>query len=217
MFIDASAIVAILNREPGYEEIVKRIADQKRGRYVSSLVRFEATAALARSRSGATRPDFDQHDLAEQIVEAFCDNIEARNIDITRAIGQRANLAARTYGKMVGHAADLNLGDCFAYASAQAYNIRLIYKGDDFTKTDMAQVPKAPPPFVWQGEKPPNPHAVPTSRPGDAPDFGLPQRTASSDFLLAFRSGKCTHVLSATGDSLKTRMSRSCAGCTHIP
>ncbi|WP_377194336.1 type II toxin-antitoxin system VapC family toxin [Ruegeria meonggei] len=138
MFIDASAIVAILNREPGYEEIVKRIEDQKRGRYVSPLVRFEATAALARSRSGVTRPDFNQHELAEQIVETFCDEIEARNIDITRAIGQRANLAARTYGKMVGHKADLNFGDCFAYACAQAYNSRLIYKGDDFAKTDMA-------------------------------------------------------------------------------
>lgn len=138
MFIDASAIVAILNREPGYEEIVKRIADQKRGRYVSPLVRFEATAALARSRSGTTRPDFDQHALAEEIVEAFCDDIEARDIDITRAIGQRASLAARTYGKMVGHAADLNFGDCFAYACAQAYKTRLIYKGDDFAKTDMA-------------------------------------------------------------------------------
>lgn len=138
MFVDASAIVAILNREPGHEEILKRIEDQKRGCYVSPMVRFEATAAIARSRSGATRPDFDQHELAEQVVEAFCDGIEARNIDITRAIGQRANLAARTYGKFVGHEADLNFGDCFAYACAKAFNTRLIYKGDDFAKTDLA-------------------------------------------------------------------------------
>jgi ribonuclease VapC len=138
MFIDASAIVAILNGEPGYEEILKRIQDQKRGCYVSPMARFEATAAIARSRSGTTRPDFDQHELAEQVVEAFCDDIEARNIDITRAIGQRANLAARTYGKFVGHEADLNFGDCFACACAKAYNARLIYKGDDFAKTDLA-------------------------------------------------------------------------------
>ncbi len=138
MFIDASAIIAILNREQGYEEIVKCIADQECGRYVSPLVRFEATAALARSRSGATRPDFHRHELAEQIVETFCDDIEVRNIDITRAIGQRANLAARTYGKMVGHEADLNFGDCFAYACAQACGSRLIYRGDDFARTDMA-------------------------------------------------------------------------------
>ncbi len=86
IFIDASAIVAILNREPGYEEIVKRIADQECGCHVSPLVR---------SRSAAMRPDFDQHELAEQTVEIFCDDIETRNIDITPAIGQWANPAAR--------------------------------------------------------------------------------------------------------------------------
>ena len=138
MFIDASAIVAILNREPGYEEILKRIKNQRRSRYVSPLVRFEATVALARSRSGAKRPTPDQHELAEKVVETFCDDIEARNIDITRAIGQRAILVARTYGKMIGHEAGLNFGDCFAYACAQAYDIQLIYKGNDFAKTDMA-------------------------------------------------------------------------------
>jgi len=102
------------------------------------MVRFEVTAAIARSRSAVKLPDFGQHELAEQVVEAFCDDIEARNIDITGAIGQRANLAARTYGKFVGHEADLNFGDCFAYACAKAYNTRLIYKGDDFAKSDLA-------------------------------------------------------------------------------
>lgn len=138
MFVDASAIVAILNREPGYEEIVKRIEEVKRERFVSPMARFEATAAVARSRSGAIRPNFEQHEAAEKIVEAFCDSIRARNIDITHAVGQRANMAARTYGKMVGHEADLNLGDCFAYACAEAYRIGIIYKGNDFSKTDMA-------------------------------------------------------------------------------
>lgn len=138
MFIDASAIVAIINREPGYEEIVKRIIDVKRERFVSPLVRFEATAAVARSRSGAKRPNCEQHEEAEQIVDAFCKEINARNIDITQAVGARANLAARTYGKMVGHGADLNFGDCFSYGCAQAYRIGIIYKGNDFAKTDMA-------------------------------------------------------------------------------
>ncbi|ATG46033.1 hypothetical protein PhaeoP83_04428 (plasmid) [Phaeobacter inhibens] len=138
MFIDASAIVAILNREPGYEEIVKRIDDKKNGRFVSPLVRFEAVAALARSRSGATRPTPEQFELAEQVVTAFCDSLKARDIDITHTIGQRAMRAARTYGKFVGHEADLNFGDCFAYACASSYNARLVYKGDDFAKTDLA-------------------------------------------------------------------------------
>ncbi|MEM8975163.1 MAG: type II toxin-antitoxin system VapC family toxin [Pseudomonadota bacterium] len=138
MFIDASAIVAILNGEDGYEEILKRIEDHKREFFVSEMVRFEATVAVARARSGKTRPDFEQSEAAEVLVNEFCDDLEARNIDITRAIGQRAILAARTYGKFVGHDADLNLGDCFAYACAKAYNMRIIYKGGDFARTDLA-------------------------------------------------------------------------------
>ncbi|MGB3312812.1 MAG: type II toxin-antitoxin system VapC family toxin, partial [Albidovulum sp.] len=52
MFIDASAIVTILNRAPGSDETARRIEDHKGQRFVSPLVRFEAAAALARSRSG---------------------------------------------------------------------------------------------------------------------------------------------------------------------
>ena len=63
-----------------------------------------------RSRSEARRPDFDQRELAERPVGTFCDEIEARNTDIARAVGQQTNLAARPYGKMVGHEADLNSG-----------------------------------------------------------------------------------------------------------
>jgi ribonuclease VapC len=43
-----------------------------------------------------------------------------------------------TYGKAVGHPADLNLGDCFAYACAKALNVPLLYKGNDFSQTDLA-------------------------------------------------------------------------------
>lgn len=138
IFIDASAVVAILNGEPGHEEIVKRIGDQKTGRLVSPLARFEAVAALARSRSGTTRPTPKQFAIAEQVVAAFCDAVEAEDITITPAIGQRALQAARAYGKFVGHEASLNFGDCFAYACASAYDARLIYKGDDFARTDLA-------------------------------------------------------------------------------
>ena len=138
MFIDASAIVAILNREAGSDEIARRIAHHRGGRLVSPLVKFEAVAALARSRSGSTRPTHKSFAAAGQIVDRFCDGIEAREVAITAEIGQKALAAARTYGKFVGHKADLNFGDCFAYACAAIHNVRLVYKGDDFAKTDLA-------------------------------------------------------------------------------
>jgi len=137
MFIDTSAIIAMINGEPGSEEILRRIEDHKGERYISPLVRFEAVASLARIRSGARKPTPEQFDAAETVVNDFVELLGAEDITITPAIGQQALVAARTYGKHVGHEADLNFGDCFSYACAAAYNARLIYKGNDFSKTDL--------------------------------------------------------------------------------
>ena len=137
MFIDTSAIIAMINNEPGSDEILHRIEDHKGERFISPLVRFEAVASLARIRSGARKPTPEQFDAAETVVNDFVDMLEARDISITPAIGQKALVAARTYGKHVGHEADLNFGDCFSYACAVAYEARLIYKGNDFSKTDL--------------------------------------------------------------------------------
>ncbi len=46
--------------------------------------------------------------------------------------------AATAYGKTVGYPADLNFGDCFAYACAKTEGLRLLYKGQDFAQTDLA-------------------------------------------------------------------------------
>jgi len=46
--------------------------------------------------------------------------------------------AHRRYGKSQGHPAQLNMGDCFAYAVAISHRTTLLYKGDDFSKTDLA-------------------------------------------------------------------------------
>ena len=52
MFIDASAIFAVLNREAGYEDLARRIDDVTDQLYTSPLSRFEASVSLARQRSG---------------------------------------------------------------------------------------------------------------------------------------------------------------------
>ena len=46
--------------------------------------------------------------------------------------------AYRAYGRGTTHAADLNFGDCFAYALAKATGEPLLFKGDDFIHTDVA-------------------------------------------------------------------------------
>jgi ribonuclease VapC len=138
MFIDASAIVAILLREEGSDEIVRRIGDIKGQIYTSPIARYEATVSLARARSGKRRPTADQVLVAKEAVNTLLTEIGTKDIHITSSIGDKAIEAAMTYGKTVGHAADLNFGDCFAYACAKAYRTRLIYKGNDFAKTDLA-------------------------------------------------------------------------------
>ncbi|MEM7489777.1 MAG: PIN domain-containing protein [Pseudomonadota bacterium] len=134
MFADASAIVAILNDEPGGSDLLHRIGTCRGDLFVSPLVRFETTAALARSRSGGRRPTPEQFAQAEAVTNAFCDRIGAEDISITRAIGDKALAAGRTYGKFVGHPADLNFGDCYAHACATAQGVPLLYRGTTFRR-----------------------------------------------------------------------------------
>lgn len=142
MFVDASVIVAILGREPGHEEIEKRMAAFGGPFFVSPLVTFEAAVALARLKSlGAgpntkTSPELLRQ--AQTSVQAFVEDLDAQSIPISHAIGQRALEASATYGKVIGHPADLNFGDCFAYACAKALDLTLLYKGQDFAHTDLA-------------------------------------------------------------------------------
>lgn len=142
MFVDASAIVAILGREPGWEELEKRLAGAQGQFFVSPLVKFEAAIALARmkapGRSGTARPTPDLLRQAQAAVDAFVEDLMADEVTISAEIGRGAIAASAAYGKAVGHAADLNFGDCFAYACAKALRVGLVYKGDDFARTDLA-------------------------------------------------------------------------------
>jgi ribonuclease VapC len=61
-------------------------------------------------------------------------------IDIVPVTAEQATIAREAYrdfGKGNGHPAGLNFGDCFAYALAKDRNETLLYKGDDFTQTDV--------------------------------------------------------------------------------
>jgi ribonuclease VapC len=138
MFIDASAIVAILGREPGYEELEKRLSDTDAPFFVSPLVKFEASVALARQKASKIKASPELLRQAQRAVDAFVEDIAAEEITISPEVGRFALDASATYGKAAGHAADLNFGDCFAYACAKALKVSLLYKGNDFAQTDLA-------------------------------------------------------------------------------
>ncbi len=141
MFVDASAIVAVLSREPDSEEIVRQLTEIGGNFFVSPLVRLEVVLALSRNKAGGSQTDPRSRasmEDAERIFDKFIDRINAEEISISNKIGRAAVSACAAYGKVCGHPAMLNFGDCFAYACAKTLEVGLLYKGDDFARTDLA-------------------------------------------------------------------------------
>jgi len=131
MFIDASAIVAFLANEPEKAQIMKILS--KEGNILfSPITVFETVNALVK-----------QYDVpfekAKFLVLSFLDELKARNIPITTDIQMFALEASEKYGRG-RHPADLNMGDCFSYACAKRHHVPLLFKGNDFTHTDIQSV-----------------------------------------------------------------------------
>jgi ribonuclease VapC len=128
MFIDASALVAIIDREADWKDLAAKL-EQADNRLMSPLAIWEAANAMERLRAWG----FDE---AERTVSSFLEAMEISTVDVTAQIGREALRAARLYGKG-RHSARLNFGDCFAYACAKVLNVPLLCKGDDFPQTDI--------------------------------------------------------------------------------
>lgn len=138
MFVDASAIVAVLNEESGASTVEAALSSAGRIT-ISPAVRYEAVLALARSMnaSGAERADAIRK--ASASVDRMLQELDFEEIAITPDIGRLAIEASARYGKSVGHPAALNFGDCFAYACAQIRGEALLFVGNDFSQTDVAK------------------------------------------------------------------------------
>jgi len=129
MFLDASAMIAIMAREEEGAGLVARLAAAERV-YTSPIAIYEAALALARLRNTSATG-------AEAVVHHFLAAFEVEIIPITGEIGRGAVLAFEQFGRGQ-HPARLNMGDCFAYACARALDVPLLFKGDDFGQTDIA-------------------------------------------------------------------------------
>lgn len=139
MYLDASAIVAILGREGDADELIGRIEAATTPLLVSPTGLFEAVLGLAakKARAAGHTPDAAMITRAEAAIRQFVLDVGAREIDITPEIGRQAMAVARRYSRAVGSPADLNFGDCFGYACARAHDVPLLYKGNDFARTDL--------------------------------------------------------------------------------
>jgi ribonuclease VapC len=125
MIIDTSAILAILQDEPerqSFNEAIERAES-----CLMSTATFVETSMVIDSRFGYDGlRDFDLF-----VVRA---GIELVPVDVEHA--RIARQAFQDYGKG-RNAAGLNFGDCFSYALARATGHPLLFKGNDFSKTDI--------------------------------------------------------------------------------
>lgn len=67
-------------------------------------------------------------------------SLEFEIVSFDHALAEAAIAAHMRFGRGSGHPAKLNMGDCFAYALAKSRDLPLLFKGDDFTHTDIVPV-----------------------------------------------------------------------------
>ena len=125
MIIDTSAVLAVLFREPDAERFDRAIAHAW-PRRMSVATLLEATMVVE-SRGGTAAG----HEL-----DALLEQAGIELVPVTHEQAQTARYAWRRFGKGNHHAA-LNFGDCFAYALAKTTGEPLLFKGEDFTRTDV--------------------------------------------------------------------------------
>ena len=128
MIVDSSAVIAILRDEPERAEFNRALENAESCR-ISAVNFVEAAIVTDGSRDPILSRKFD--DLFRQAKIAI-EPVTALHARIARE-------AYRDFGKGSGHAARLNLGDCFAYALAKVAGEPLLYKGEDFGKTDLTR------------------------------------------------------------------------------
>ena len=128
MFVDSSAMVAMLTDESEGDAFAECLAAAT-DRHTSAVAVFETVAAVARKRTFSI-------DEARVIVARFLElsGIALMPIGKAECEGALAGLERFAKGR---HPASLNLGDCFAYGCAKALDTTLLFKGDDFPRTDI--------------------------------------------------------------------------------
>ncbi|MFJ4652169.1 type II toxin-antitoxin system VapC family toxin [Nocardia sp. NPDC088792] len=126
MIVDASAVIAILQREPERPAFLEAITSAEQP-MMSVVNHLEVAIKVDRN------PD--------PIVARRADDLIKRlRIDLQPVTAEQAAIARaayRDFGKGSGHRAQLNFGDCFAYALAITTDKPLLYKGNDFIHTDI--------------------------------------------------------------------------------
>ena len=128
MVLDTSAILAVLLNEPDADAYRRAIeADPVRLLSAATLIETAIVIETRVGEAGGRELDLLVHKASIEVVA-----VDAGQADLARD-------AYRRFGKG-RHPAGLNYGDCFAYALSQSVGEPLLFKGDDFRKTDVMVV-----------------------------------------------------------------------------
>ena len=128
MVVDTSALIAVLLNEPETEDFVRVLADDPR-KIISAFNALESGIVIEakKGEAGGRELDLLLHRARIEIISLNGDQVEL------------ALAAWRKFGKG-NHPAGLNIGDCCAYALAKYTGEPLLFKGDDFSQTDVRRV-----------------------------------------------------------------------------
>ena len=125
MILDSSAIVAIVRREPGYDDLLAKLG-------AAPQIAIGAPTLVEAAIVLEARFDLD----AWAILIRFLEDFEVLVVSFGEAHWREASRAFRRFGKG-RHPAALNYGDCLAYAVARLADRPLLAVGDDFPRTDL--------------------------------------------------------------------------------
>jgi ribonuclease VapC len=128
MFIDASAFCAIFMSEIDAQLFAQKLRDAP-SRATSSLAIWETAVNVSKALG-------IELEVVQQDIEQFLADFKITTIAIEPDLHRIALDGYRRFGKG-RHPAALNFGDCFAYACARHHRLRLLFKGNDFSQTDI--------------------------------------------------------------------------------
>ena len=123
--VDASAVLSVLLGEPDAQSFEAVLA--ARGGVMSAVNYWEL---LVRAQTAVG-------DRGRDLAEGLLSQLGVSVAPVDAAIARAAAAVFERFGKGSGSGARLNLGDCFAYALAQREGDGLLFKGNDFAKTDI--------------------------------------------------------------------------------
>ena len=130
MVFDTSALVAILLGEAESISMVRAIArDESRIVGAPTLVEASAVMQVKKGPGG------------EVALDALLERMGIRVVEMSVSAAKLARLAYARFGKGIGDPAVLNFGDCLTYGVAMAAREPLLFKGDDFARTDVIVAP----------------------------------------------------------------------------